>query len=124
MVSNTALVTIGGYELPEPTAYSGSTSTMVDSGTSVSGHLLGSVVRDDVAKIAMSWTYLSVSDWAQINQIFKEKYINPVSFFDQTAGTWVLRDMYISDRSAGMWRRAADGTVLGWTGCSLELMEV
>ena len=124
MESNKALVTIGEYELPEPTAYSGSTSIMVDSGTSVSGHLLGSMVRGDVAQISMSWSYLATDDWARINQIFKRKYINTVSFFDQTAGGWVERDMYISDRSAGMWRRDANGEVLGWTGCSLQLTEV
>jgi len=93
---------------------------MVDSGTSVSGHLLGSLVRDDVAQISLSWNYLSVEDWARINQIFKEQFINNVRFFDQTAGDWVERDMHISDRSAGMWRRGSDGGVLGWTGCSLQ----
>jgi len=32
--------------------------------------------------------------------------------------------MFVSDRSAGMWRRGEDGAVLGWTDCSLELTEV
>ena len=119
-----ALVTISGYELPEPTTYSGSTSTMVDSGTSVSGHLLGSMIRSDMAQISLSWNYLSVADWARINQLFKQQYINTVRFFDQTAGAWIERDMYISDRSAGIWRRDSVGGVLGWMGCSLQLMEV
>lgn len=133
MLLNEALVTIMrdelevpkfNYELPEPTSYSGTTSTMVDSGTSVSGKLLGSVVREDVAVISLSWNYLSAGDWSEINQLFKENYINTVRFFDQTKGDWDEREMYISDRSAGMWRRDDEGSVLGWTGCSLQLMEV
>jgi len=112
------------YPFPEPTAYSGTTSTLTDSGTSVSGKLLGSVVRDDVAQIAISWNYLEAEAWARINQLFKDNYINRIRFFDQTIGSWVERDMYVSDRSAGLWRRNASGTVLGWTGCSIQLMEV
>ena len=132
MAFNEALVTIMyeeegtacEYPLPEPSTYSGSTSTMVDSGTSVSGHLLGSIVRDNVAQISLSWNYLRIQDWAQINQLFKKAFINKVRFFDQTMGDWVVRDVYISDLSAGMWRRDSSGSVLGWTGCNLQLTEV
>lgn len=133
MYLNEPLVTIisenedktkSSYALPEPTSYSGTTSTMIDSGTSVSGQLLGSVVREDVARISLSWNFLSVADWAKMNKRFKEHYINKIRFFDQTLGDWDERDMYVSDRSAGMWRRDAEGNVLGWTGCGLELTEV
>jgi len=112
------------YPLPEPTAYSGTTATLVDGGTSVSGHLLSSTIRDDVAQISLSWNYLEAKVWSEINQLFKSSYINTVLFFDQTKGDWDSRDMYISDRSAGLWRRDEKGEVLGWTGCSLQLTEV
>jgi len=46
-----ALVTIAGYELPEPSEYSASTSTLVDSARNVSGYVIGSVIRSDVAKV-------------------------------------------------------------------------
>ncbi|MCL2718961.1 MAG: hypothetical protein FWE14_09315 [Lachnospiraceae bacterium] len=143
MTKNNALVTIiwqdengtGQYALPEPTSYSGTTQTMVDAGTSVSGKLLGSVVRKDMAQISLSWNFLSAADWSSINQIFKDHYINTVCFFDQTANDWITREMYINDRSAGMWRRDpnwqgpaetgdAEHNILGWTGCNLQLMEV
>jgi hypothetical protein len=110
--------------LPEPTGYSGTTSTLVDAGTSVSGHLLGAVVREDAAQVSLSWSYLPAEDWARVNRIFKGSHVNPVRFFDQTLGDWNQRDMYPSDRGAGMWRRGEDGSVLGWTGCSLQLTEV
>jgi len=137
MASNRALVTIiweeknteageavRSYPLPEPTTYSGTTTTLVDGGMSVSGHLLSSVVRSDVAQISLSWSYLETGEWSKINQLFKDRYINTVWFYDQTTGDWEKREMYISDRSAGLWRRDGNGNVLGWTDCSLQFTEV
>ena len=46
-----ALVTIGGYELPEPSSYSGNTATLVDSARNAQGVTVGAVIRDDVGKI-------------------------------------------------------------------------
>ena len=126
-----ALVSVGGYDFPEPSAYSGNTSTLVDSARNVEGRMVGSVIRDDVSKVEISWKYLTVEQWARILQCFKEssggKFINDVTFFDQTIGDWVAtpKKMYISDRSAGMWRRdPTTGDVMGWTNCSLSLIEV
>ena len=122
--TGTAGATPHSYALPEPTAYRGTTTTLIDGGTSVSGHLLGSTIRDDVAQISLSWNYLEAEVWAEINQLFMSRYINTVVFYDQTKGDWDRREMYISDRSAGLWRRDENGEVLGWTGCSLQLTEV
>ena len=110
--------------LPEPAAYSITTSTMTDGGTSVSGKLLSSIVRDDVIQISLSWNYLDDSEWTKINATFKDNYINKVRFYDQSSGKLDERDMYVSDRSAGMWRRGEDGEILGWTGCAIQLTEV
>jgi len=107
----------------EPTSYSTTTSTMTDCGTSVSGHLLGSIVRSDVAQISLSWNHLSAEDWSTITGMFEKEYINEIEFFDQAAGDWINRDMYISDRSAGMQRRDSNNNIF-WTGCSLQLTEV
>ena len=124
-----ALVSVGGYAFPEPSAYSGITSTLVDSARNVAGEMIGSVVRDDVAKIEISWNYLTIEQWANIQKCFSEsaggKFINLVYFFDQAIGDWREKKMYISDRKAGMWRRdPSTGDVLGWTNCSLSLVEV
>ena len=132
-MANQALVTIidkkgNEHPLPEPTSYNGTTSTMVDTGTSVSGELLGAVVRDDIAQISISWNYLKAEVWSKIISLFKESddgsYINEVKFFDQTTNDWDTREMHISDRNAGMHRRNEQGNVLGWTGCSLQFTEV
>ena len=105
-----------------PAGYSATTSTMVDKGTSVSGKVLGSVVRHDVVQIALNWNYLSAENWANIVGMFQTNYALSVRFFDQTRNAWDTRNMYISDRGAGMYRQT--GTEIGWSGCSLTLTEV
>lgn len=124
-----ALVTVAGVALPEPSTYSGNTSTLVDSARNVEGKMVGSVIRDDVAKVELKWRYLTVQQWAAINKLFKKnaggKFINKVTFFDQSAGAYITRNMYVGDRKAGMWRRnPSTGEVMGWTDCSLSLIEV
>ena len=124
-----ALVTVAGVALPEPSTYSGNTSTLVDSARNVNGVMIGSVIRDDVAKVELEWRYLTVQQWASINRLFKRsaggQFINSVTFFDQSAGTYITRQMYVSDRTAGMWRRdPVTGAVMGWTSCKLSLVEV
>ena len=122
-----ALVTVDKYAFPEPSTYSGNTSTLVDSARNVQGEMVGTVIREDVAKIEISWRYLTVEQWANILKCFKgsDKFINMVEFFDQSVGGWVTKPMYVSDRKAGMWRRSPEtGEVLGWTDCSLSLIGV
>lgn len=122
-----ALVSVDGYDFPEPSAYSANTSTLVDSGRNVLGEMVGSVIRDDISKIEISWKYLTVEQWSRILQCFTgaENFINEVYFFDQTKGDWTTKRMYVNDRKSGLWRRdPRNGNVLGWTDCSLALIEV
>ena len=124
-----ALVKVGEYDFPEPSAYMANTSTLVDSSRNVQGKMVGSVIREDVAKIEISWRYLTKEQWARIQQCFRRgaggNFINAVTFFDQSMGDWVTKEMYVSDRKSGMWRRGpTNGDILGWTDCSLSLVEV
>lgn len=120
-----ALVSIGGYDLPEPSSYSAITSTIVDSARNVSGYMVGSVVRHDVAKVELSWKYLTVSQWANILSRFTTNFTSSVTFFNQATGGYDTRTMYISDRGASVWRRDPDtGEVMGWVNPSLSLVEV
>jgi hypothetical protein len=120
-----ALVSIGGYDLPEPSAYSAITSTIVDSARNVSGYVVGGIVRPDVAKIELSWKYLTAQQWATILSRFTSSFTNSVTFYNQAKGDYDTREMYVSDRSAGMWRRnPEDGSIMGWANCSLSLVEV
>ncbi len=121
----TALVTVGGFEFPEPSSYSATTSTIVDSARNVQGKVVGSVVRHDLAKIELSWKYLTITQWADILSCFTQNFYNDVRFFNQATATYETRRMYVSDRPAAMWRRNPEtGDVMGWTNCSLSLVEV
>lgn len=120
-----ALVSINGYNFPEPSTYSAVTSTIVDSARNVSGYVVGSVVRADVAKIELSWKYLTVQEWANILSLFTYSFYNDVRFFNQATGTYDVRTMYVSDRDASIFRRDPNtGRVLGWVNPKLSLVEV
>ena len=119
------LVTVAGYELPEPSAYSANTATLVDSARNVQGYVIGSVIRSDVAKVELSWRYLTAEQWANILSLFNKSFYNNVRFFNQSTGKYETRQMYVGDRSAGMWRRhPITEEVMGWTECKLSLVEV
>lgn len=122
-----ALVSVDGYDFPEPSSYSSNTSTLVDSGRNVEGRMVGSVIRDNISKVEISWKYLTVEQWSNILKCFtgKENFVNTVTFFDQAKGGRVTKEMYVNDRKAGLWRRdPKTGDVLGWTDCALSLIEV
>ena len=120
-----ALVTVAGVALPEPSEYSASTSTLVDSARNVSGYVIGSVIRNDVAKVELKWRYLTAQQWASILSLFTNSFYNDVRFFNQATADYTTRQMYVGDRSAGMWRRHPEtGAVMGFVDCSLSLVEV
>ena len=120
-----ALVMIGGYNLPEPSTYNATTSTIVDSARNVQGRVVGSVVRHDIAKIELSWKYLTVKQWAAVLSLFTNDFYVSVRFLNQATGNYDVRTMYCSDRSASGWRRnPTTGELMGWTGCQMSLVEV
>lgn len=120
-----ALVSIGGFDFPEPSTYNATTYTIVDSTRNVQGRVVGAVVRHDVAKIELSWKYITAEQWAQILSLFTNSFYNEVRFLNQVTNNYTTRTMYVGDRNAGMWRRDPQtGSVMGYTGASLALVEV
>lgn len=120
-----ALVTVNGVALPEPSTYEALTSTIVDAGRNVKGVTIGAVIRSDVAKVSLSWRYLTAKQWADVIGPFTQNFYCTVEFFNQATATYTTRKMYVSDRNAGMWRRDPDsGAVMGWLNCSLSFVEV
>jgi hypothetical protein len=97
----------------------------VDSARNVAGFVVGSVIRNDVAKIELTWRYLTAEQWATVLSLFTTSFYNDVRFLNQATNHFEVRTMYVSDRSAGMWRRHPEtGVVMGYTSCSLSLVEV
>lgn len=123
-----ALVSIGNFDFPAPSTYSATTSTIVDSGRNVEGYVIGAVIRDDIAKIELSYNFISAQDWADILAQFSiargGKFYNNVTFFLQDTNSWVTREMYVNDRKASVFLRNKDGSIRGYTGASLALIEV
>ena len=120
-----ALVTVAGYELPEPSTYNASTSTLVDSARNVQGYVIGSVIRNDVAKIELSWRYLTVQQLANILGLFNKSFYNTVTFFNMSTGDYTTRQMYVGDRTGGIFRRdPKTGEVMGFTDVKFSLIEV
>lgn len=123
-----SLVSIGNYQFPEPSAYTANTATAVDAARNAEYVNIGAVVRDDIAKADMTWNFLTVEQWSDINKLFKKsrggKFSNDVTFFDQTEGTWITRNMYVSDRNGGIPKCDPEtGIPIGWQGCRLALVE-
>ena len=120
-----ALVSVGSFDFPEPATYSATTSTIVDSARNVNGVVVGAVIRNDVAKIELTWKYLTAAQWANILSLFTNSFYNETKFLNQATNTYTTRTMYVSDRTAGMWRRDPQtGEVMGYTNCALSLVEV
>ena len=124
----TPLVTIGNYAVPAPSTYSATTSTIVDSGRNTRGEVIGAVIRDDVAKVSMTWNFIAAQAWADLLAQFSParggSFYNEVTFFLQDTNSWVTRQMYVSDRTADIYLRNPDGSIRGYTNASLSLVEV
>jgi hypothetical protein len=119
------LISVGGYGFPEPSTYEAVTSTIVDSARNVAGYVVGSVVRSDVAKVSVTWRYLTAEQWANILSLFTHNFYNDVRFMNQATNNYDVRTMYVSDRQAGIWRRHPEtGAIMGYTNCSLSLVEI
>ena len=69
-----ALVSIGGFDFPETSTYNATTSTIVDSARNVQGRVVGDVVRHDVAKIELSWKYLTAYEWERKSFLFPRAF--------------------------------------------------
>lgn len=124
----TPMVSIGSFAFPEPSTYSATTSTVVDSGRNVEGYVIGAVIRDGVSKVSLSWNFISAENWASIMEKFNMaqggSFYNDVTFFCQDTNSWVTRQMYVSDRTADVFLRDKSGNIRGYTGAAMSLVEV
>lgn len=97
---------LGGtaFVVPTPSSYVGNTATVVDSARNTDGYMMGTVIRNGVAKIQMSWAFISSQNWAEMLQQFEPAYggsfIRSVTFFNQTSAALETRSMYVGDRTS------------------------
>lgn len=123
-----ALVNIAGVDIPDPSTYEATTSTVVDSARNAEAVMIGAVIRDDVSKISMTWRFLETGEWAKIMSLFSiaqgGAFVNDVTFFSQDYGTWITKKMYVNDRKAEIYLRNNDGNIIGYKNVQMSLIEV
>ena len=121
------LVKIGSFNVPEPSTYSSTTATVVDSARNAQGVQVGSVIRGSVGKIECTWKFISAEDWASILAQFDMTrgghFYNSVTFYNQDTNDWETRTCYVSDRTASLFLRRKDGSIRGYTGARIALIE-
>ena len=95
---NHPLVYVNGIALPQSTTYGWNQAVLVDSARNVQGVMIGAVIREDVAKIELTWNYLLREHIRLIGGI---SFINDVRFYYPPAGDFVTRRLYKSDFNGG-----------------------
>lgn len=125
-----ALVTIANTDLPTPSTYTGTETTVVDAARNVAGYVVGAVVRESIAKVECEWNYLTAAQWSSIMKLFNATYggnfYNNVVFFNQLTNGWTMRKMYVGDRTtSGAFKcDPQTGVIVGYKNPKLSLIEV
>lgn len=103
-------------------------ATLVDSGRSTDGRFIGQVIGDDKLKLECSWKYLSQEDYQKILKIFDRSqggaFVNNFKIFDPRVNKFVVKEMYVSDRTARPFNPDPNWNPQGWLDISLSLVEV
>lgn len=127
-------------DLPTPSNYDASSSTLVNSARNSEGVVVGDVIAEDIAKIELQWNYLSVAEYSKVAKLFDSKYggnfFNFVSYFDVVLGDFesnnsgiptiaTHRVFYVNDRKVKVAQITLDanGKPIGYQGVSLHLID-
>ena len=136
--------------LPTPSDYKMTSSTLVNNSRSAKGFVVGTVVRDGIRKIEMVWNYLDQTQFSTIAKLFEpsarggDTYGNffvYVKFYDTIIGAYVdsqtdylptnddgttiPRQFYCGDRVSDTAKVKLDsnGKVVGYANVKLSLIE-
>ena len=94
-------IIIDGYKFPYPSKDSGlqGTYTIVDASRNANGQMVGERIGRDQAKIELTWSALTATQWSSLLKIFK-KFTFKVKYIDQVTNDWKERTFYVGDRTA------------------------
>lgn len=128
--------------LKQPSSYVGISTTLVDSARNSDGVFIGDVIKSDIAKIEMTWNFLTTQEYSDMMKLFESKYngsfLVQVCFFDTIKGDWdgsissapsstnVCRTFYPNDRTGEFAEIQLDettGSPIGYKGVSLHLID-
>ena len=89
----------GNYvDLPAPSSYKMTSSTLVNSGRNVNGYVVGDVKRSGVRSLEVSWNFLTQAQFTLIASFFDTNFYFECKYFDTITGSYQVKDMYVSDR--------------------------
>lgn len=97
-LSQVAYGNTGGIEIPVGSSYKTTTQTLVDSGRNTQGVFVGSIVRQTVRKIEMSWRVIDAVAYSTLATFFNTNFTFYVSYFDTDSNTRKTGQFYVGDR--------------------------
>lgn len=103
------------------------TTTIVNAGRNAEAQVIGTQIGRTQSKIdAYIIPFLYAHEWAKILKIFKDQISRNVRYYDQEAGEFIEREMYVSDRNAVAFAFKQDGSgkVEIWKDCELHLVDL
>ena len=103
------------------------TTTVVNAGRNAEATVIGTQIGRTQSKIEnYVIPFLYAHEWSKILKIFKDQIHRKVRYFDQEAGTFITREMYVNDRKAVAFAYKQDGSgaVEIWSDCSLNLIDL
>lgn len=103
------------------------TTTIVNAGRNAQAEVIGEQIGRTQSKIdGYKVPFLYAHEWTKILQMFKDKISRPVKYFDQEAGDFITRQMYVSDRTATAFAYKQDGSgrIEIWKDCELHMIDM
>ena len=140
-------------DLPAPSTYRMTSTTLVDSARNTKGKVVATVVREGIRKVEISWKFLTIAQFSTIAKLFEGSQTGGngafsfyVKYFDTVIGDFIdsengftnlgspatvygstdARQFYVGDRitdTAQITLDKSDGSPKGYTDVKLSLIE-
>jgi hypothetical protein len=107
-------------------------STLVDSGRTADGVVIGTRVGRDLVKLELSWAYLTAAQWKTILGVFTDNtsigggagFYAYATYYDMVLSAATTRLFYVGDRTATPFSvNPSTMAVTAWRDCSLSLID-
>ena len=90
---------------PCPSSYKCTTATIVNEARGITGYVQGSVVRENVLSVEISFNVISCAKWSKLMAQFDKNgggnFFRRMTVFDQRINAWRTATFYVSDRDSG-----------------------
>ena len=125
-VANT-LLNIEGYDVPYPSSYKMTSTTLVDSGRNSQGIVVSNLVREGIRKLELTWKWLSAQNLQDIMSIIENNSFKlNVVYYDTILGDFSSKEFYSGDRVSISAKQSLDvnGKIVGYENVKISLVEV